>query len=833
LTPPTPPPPPGLPLPNGPLSRWLAHPGAYITHLLHAIAHFAAGVAVNVGPAAAGIALAAGAVVVGVRRRHAATRARGARLVVVELPPEVDRAGAETFWTNLVALLRPAWPRAIGAAYHVGFELTADEHSIQIAIWVPGPVPPGFIERAVTSAWPGSRTRTIDATPPPPPPAAAVTGGQLRLAAADHYPLRTDHRADPMRALLGALAGLEPGHTACVQILARPLTGRRLTRPYRAAAARRAGQPASRSGRLLNLATPGPAGRSQAGRASPVDPTRDRDVAAILDKAAQPAWAVTLRYAIAATATTTGTDRAAQGRLRGRAHAIASAYALYAGRNRLDRRRLNRPAQAIASRRIGRGNLVSVAELAALAHLPTDLAVAGVARAGAKPVAPPPAIPETGKVIGDAETGSARPVAVSVADARMHLHVMGSTGSGKSTLLCRLAVGDIAAGRGVVVIDPKGDLVNDILARYPKGAPPPVIVDPDDRDAPPVLNVLDVADPAERDLVVDNVVGIFRRIFDAYWGPRTDDILRAACLTLIHHAGRGGQPATLADVPLLLQEGRFRRAATAGIAFDRAGLGGFWTWYESLSESGQAQVVGPVMNKLRAFLLRDFVRAVMGPLSSSFSMPAVLDGGVLLARVSKGALGEEASRLLGSFVLANLWQAATHRARLGETARTDAACYIDECQNFLNLPRSLEEMLAEARGYRLSLVLAHQHLAQLPRALREAVSANARNKIYFAASAEDAHALAPALAPEVTEHDLANLGRHQAACRLVADGGDTPAFTVATRAPEAGSDRHARAVRHAARLRYGRNSQSRAERLLHDTAGEAFPGSFDEIGELR
>lgn len=822
MTPPAPPPrPTGLPIPQGPLARWLAHPGAYTTQVLHAVVHIAAAAAVGLGPALSAGVVATVAVVVAVRRRHAATLARGARLVVVELPPEVDRAGAETFWTNLVALLRPRRLRAVGATYHVGFEVTADEHSIQIALWVPGPVPPGFVEAAVTSAWPGARTRTIDATPPIPAASKTVTGGELRLAGADHYPLRVDHRADPMRALLGALTGLAPGQAACVQIMARPVTGHHVGRAYRAAAHRRAGLPDRRSGRLLELATPGPAGRRPQ-----VDPTRDRDVAAILDKAAQPAWAITVRYTVAAT----GTDAQTKARLRGRAHAIASAFALYTGRNRFDRRRLPRPAKTVASRRLGGGDLVSVGELAALAHLPTDLAIAGIVRAGAKAVAPPPSIPEVGKVVGDAETATARPVAVSVADARMHLHVMGSTGSGKSTLLCRLAVGDIAAGRGVVVIDPKGDLVNDILARYPKTAPPPVIVDPDDRDCPPVLNVLDVADPAERDLVVDNVVGIFRRIFDAYWGPRTDDILRAACLTLIHHAAQGGQTATLADVPRLLQDGRFRRAATTGIAFDRAGLGGFWTWYESLSESGQAQVVGPVMNKLRAFLLRDFVRAVMGPVASSFSMPAVLDGGVLLARVSKGALGEEASRLLGSFVLANLWQAATHRARLGETARTDAACYIDECQNFLTLPRSLEEMLAEARGYRLSLVLAHQHLAQLPRQLREAVSANARNKIYFAASAEDAHALAPALAPEVTEHDLAHLGRHQAACRLVADGGDTAAFTVATRPPEPGSDRHARAVRHAARRHYGRSGQTRAERLLPDAGGEAFPGSSNDTG---
>jgi len=810
------PPAPTPPLPHGPLARWLLHPGQVSSQVLHHLAHLALAMLLTVGPSLAGLAILAAALWVWARQRNRRSKAAGARLVHIEVPPEVDPAGAETFWTNLVALLRPRWRRLTGAAHHVAFELRAGQAQIDIAVWVPAGVPPGFVEAAVEAAWPGARTRTEPATPPLPLDTPTATGGELRLAGPEHYPLRSEHRADPLRPLLAALAGLGPGETACVQVLARPVTGRRLARPYKAAAARRAGRPASRIARTLDLFSPEPAHAP-----APVDPTRERDVTAILDKAAQPSWAVCVRYGAA----TTASDPLAKSRLRGRAHALASAFALYAGRNRFDRHRLAHPARTLDARRLGRGDLVSVGELAAVAHLPADTAVAGIVRAGAKPVAPPPGIPEAGKVLGDAETAGHRPVAVSVPDARMHLHVMGSTGSGKSTLLTRLALGDIAAGRGVVVIDPKGDLIGDILARYPSGAPAPVLIDPDDRAAPPVLNVLDVADAAERDLVVDNVVGIFRRIFEAYWGPRTDDILRAACLTLVHHAAGGGGTATLADVPKLLQDAGFRRRATAGIAFDRAGLGGFWAWYEELSEAGRTQVVGPVMNKLRAFLLRDFVRSVMGPVASSFSMPRVLDGGVLLARVSKGALGEEASRLLGSFVLANLWQAATHRARIGEAARVDAAVYIDECQNFLTLPRSLEEMLAEARGYHLSMVLAHQHLAQLPRQLREAVSANARNKIYFAANAEDAHSLAPHMEPEVTEHDLANLGRHQAACRLIVDGGNTAAFTVRTRPPDPPSETRAEAVRAAARKRYGRSPSERDGQLLRDGDGDPFPGA--------
>jgi hypothetical protein len=267
---------------------------------------------------------------------------------------------------------------------------------------------------------------------------------------------------------------------------------------------------------------------------------------------------------------------------------------------------------------------------------------------------------------------------------------------------------------------------------------------------------------------------------------------------------------------------------------DRSGLKGFWDWYEQMSEAQRAQVVGPVMNKLRAFLLRDYVRNVMGPIRSSFSMAEVLDGGVCLARVPKGILGEEASRLLGSFVVAQVWQAATHRARLGQSARVDAALYVDECQNVLTLPRSFDEMLAEARGYRLSLVLAHQHLAQLPRDLREAVSANARNKVLFTTSPEDAHTLARHVTPELSEHDLSHLGAFQAAARLFVAGQETPACTLRTRPAPASDVRRAEGVRLASARRFGRDAARRRSESLGGPARRAvFPGVADTVDDQR
>ena len=814
-----------VPAPTEPLGHYLVHPGATTAQLLHHLAHVGAHVAVTFGPVAVGVALAGLVVVTVCRRVQAARMGDGARLVRVLTPPDVDPQGAATLWTNLVALLRPAWRRFLGGQPHLGFELTASDGGLTIAIWVPGQIPPGLVERAVEAAWPGARTETIPATRPLIGDGVA-TGGTLTLALPEHYPLRTEHKVDPLRPLVGALAGLDEHESAAVQILARPVTGRRLGRIHKAAAARRAGRPASRTARLVDLATPGPVAHPAAN-----DPSRAADVADILDKAAQPCWAITIRYAVA----TIATDPQAAARLRGRAHAVASAFALYSGRNRLDRRRLRHPAQILAARRLGRGNLVSVGELAALAHLPVDPAVPGLARAGANAVAPPPAVAhslspvgpvlrlDSPKVLGDAQAGGRRPVALAVADARYHLHVMGATGSGKSTLLTNLVLGDIEAGRGVVVIDPKGDLITDLCDRLPEtAAARAVLIDPEDPDAAPVLNVLSGPDP---DLVVDNLVGIFRSIFAAFWGPRTDDILRSACLTLLRHAAATGTTTSLADVPRLLADDDFRAPRIATVADDTVGLGGFWDSYEAMSEASRAQVIGPVMNKLRAFLLRDFVRQVVGRPDSSFDMGQVIDGGICLVRVPKGILGEETSRLLGSFVVAKVWQTATHRARLGQAARIDSSLVVDECQNFLNLPRSFDEMLAEARGYRLSMVLAHQHLGQLPRELREAVSANARTKVWFSMSPEDAHTLGRHVAPEVSEHDLAHLGVYTAAARLVVDGEETPAFTLRTRPAPAAIAGRAEAVRAANRAAHHRPKKPPVKTDRPTLAGRTLPAA--------
>lgn len=714
------------------------------------------------------IVLAAHAVLSILRRRDARASAADATVLEVLAPPEPEPDGAGALWANLHEAFghgrRPPWR----ARRHLAWEYAWSEDGMRVRLWVPGGMPAALVARAVEAAWPGARTAvTASDARSPLPEGWRVAGGELRLSAPDWFAVRTEIEPDPLRAVMGA-AACGPGETAVVQLALVPLGRRAARRPIRAARNLRAGHSVGAAA-FVELVVPG----DRRSVRTPADPTANPDIRLILDKAEQPLWRGAVRYGVAG-----GPDNDAGADLRARAHRLASSFGVYGARNHFVRRRLRRG--TLAMRSLRRAGLFCTAEVAALAHLPTDRIVPALARAGARPVAPPPAvarIAEDGWLLGVADSGAPRPVVLRKEDARYHAHLMGATGSGKSTLLINLVLQDAASGRGAVVIDPNGDLIRDILAALGDDARARVtLLDPQSTGPLPTLNMLEVPKGLTPDLVVDHLIGIFGRIFESSWGPRIEDIMRSACLTLLRRPG-----ATLSDVPRVLTiPGEYQKYLSTGPEDD---LRGFWAWYEAMSTGQRAQVTGPLLYKLRAFLLRPFARRIVNAPKSSIDMAKVLDGGLLLARLPKGLLGEDTARLLGSFITSKTWQAATARAAMDIGDRADASLVIDECQNFLSLPRSFDEVLAEARKYRLSLVLAHQHLGQLPRELRDAVSANARNKLYFKMSPEDAKALERHTLPNLTEHDLRNLGAFQLAARVVCLGEEQPAFTFRTTLP--------------------------------------------------
>lgn len=376
--------------------------------------------------------------------------------------------------------------------------------------------------------------------------------------------------------------------------------------------------------------------------------------------------------------------------------------------------------------------------------------------------------------------GSGREIGVDVADARHHLHVQGVTGSGKSTWLARHVLGEADAGRGVVLLDCQGDLARHVLDRLPKRCGDRLIIlDPAETEAPPAWNVLAPAPGARtanagREWAAENVVGVFRRLYAAWWGPRMDDTMRAACLTLARRPG-----STLAEVIPILTRPEFRRMLVAEYG-EPDGLDGFWDGFDQLSVGQRAQLCGPILSRLRGVLSRRFARDLLGAARSTINLTDVLDGGILIARLAKGEIGENTAQLVGSLLLSGLWSHAIQRSALPPDARRDATIVVDECHNFLHLPIGVDDTLAEARGYRISLVLAHQHLAQLPIEVREAVNANARNKILFTVSPDDATKLVRHVAPYFTDQDLSRRGAFEVVARIVHHGHDAPPFTLAT-----------------------------------------------------
>jgi hypothetical protein len=440
---------------------------------------------------------------------------------------------------------------------------------------------------------------------------------------------------------------------------------------------------------------------------------------------------------------------------------------------------------------------LNAAELAAVSSWPVGrTSELPVDMVGSRLVAASVAIPSKGRVIGRGTfPGRERELALSPNDSLRHLHTLGPTGSGKSTLLLNLITQDMAAGRAVVVIEPKGDLIADVLERIPASRMGDVVLlDPTDTARPVGLNPL-ARGGRSPELVADQVLGLFHSLYAAHWGPRTHDILGASLLTLARLPGM-----SLAALPLLLTDAGFRRRVLPGVV-DPIGLGPFWSAYEAWSEAERAAAIAPVMNKLRPLLLRPELRAIVGQTRGSFDLRRVFtERKVLLVSLSKGLLGPETAALLGSLVVSQLWQAVLGRTAVAPERRHPVLVYVDEFQDYLHLPVDLADALAQARGLGVGFTLAHQYLHQLDPAMRSAVLANAQSRVAFRLPGEDARALAAD--SRLAAEDFQSLGAFQCYAQLVARNAVQPWCSARTLLPGQPISQPA-AVRAASRAAYG------------------------------
>lgn len=379
-----------------------------------------------------------------------------------------------------------------------------------------------------------------------------------------------------------------------------------------------------------------------------------------------------------------------------------------------------------------------------------------------------------------ASPGDVRTIGISASDQMMHGVAFGPSGSGKTTALMHLILADIAAGRPVCVVDPKRQLVDDLLARMPQERMDDVVI-LDAADPNPVgFNPLDVAgrDP---DVVVDGVLAVLAAVFASGWGPRTEDIISAALRTLAR-TSTAEHRTTLIDLPVILTDPAYRRPRVGAVSGD-AGLASFWAWYESLSPGGQANAIAAPLNKIRGLLLRPALVRILSQGQGRFRLRDIWrDAKVVLVPLNEGLIGSGTASLLGSLVIADLWQATQERASESGARHRPGMVYVDEAPRFLHLPVSMADALAVSRSLSVGWFLAAQFRSQFPLDLRTAVDMNARSKIAFATEYDDARDLAK-LAPGLTAEDFIALPKYHAYVNLVADGHPSGWAMVATLPP--------------------------------------------------
>jgi hypothetical protein len=355
-----------------------------------------------------------------------------------------------------------------------------------------------------------------------------------------------------------------------------------------------------------------------------------------------------------------------------------------------------------------------------------------------------------------------------------HIYCIGKTGTGKSTLLLNMAISDIERGHGVCVIDPHGDIAETILSYIPKERIQDVLYfNPKDLDYPISFNPLWNIKPSHHHIAVSGLIATFKKIWSDSWGPRLEYILRFALHTLLEYP-----KATLLDIQPLLTDFMFRNKV---LSYNTSiHIHQFWrNEFEKYSPALKAEAITPILNKIGIFATSQLLRNIVGQKNHSIPIGELMDNKkIIIANLSKGEIGEDATSLLGSMLITAIQLAALARSAQPEVQRKPFYVYVDEMHSFVSL--SFADILAEARKYKLSLFLTHQYAGQVHEKILSAIIGNVGTLICFRVGSEDAVKLKYEFAPVFSEVDLIALPRFSMYIKLMIDGATSKPFSAKT-----------------------------------------------------
>jgi hypothetical protein len=453
-------------------------------------------------------------------------------------------------------------------------------------------------------------------------------------------------------------------------------------------------------------------------------------------------------------------------------------------------------------------------ELASLWHLPlSSTETPNIRWLTARKAPPPSNLPKEGILLGVVKyRGQEHPVRIKQGDRRRHMYIIGKSGSGKSEMMKAMVKQDIEAGKGVCVIDPHGDFAQDALSFVPKNRADDVIYfSPADTERPMGLNLLEYDEkyPEQKTFVINEMLKIFDKLYDlkSTGGPMFEQYMRNAMILVMDDPASG---STLMEIPRVLSDERFRAYKLSKCKTQV--VKDFWLKEASKAggEASLANMVPYITSKLTPFITNDIVRPIIGQQKSAFNVRQAMDEGkILLLDLSKGKLGDSNASRSGMVLVGQILMAARSRTDRDAKDRTDVYLYLDEFQNFIT--DSIATILSEARKYGLDLIIAHQYIGQISAkgdtTIRDAIFGNVGTMVAFRIGTEDADFLGKEFAPVFTPFDLVNVEAYTANAKILIDNTASRPFNMAMAGLSKGDTKITAAIKQLSRLKYGRDRE--------------------------
>ncbi len=414
--------------------------------------------------------------------------------------------------------------------------------------------------------------------------------------------------------------------------------------------------------------------------------------------------------------------------------------------------------------------------------------------------------------------GVKRPVCISHKDRQRHAYIIGKTGVGKSVLLQDMAVQDIRAGHGVCVMDPHGDLIDDILRRIPpERAEDVVYFDPSDTERPMGLNLLEAKNEEQKHFITTSIINLMYKLYDpqrtGIIGPRFEHAVRNAMLTVMAEPG-----ATFIEIVRVLTDQKYVQELLPKV--NDPIVRRYWTdQIAQTSDFHKSEVLDYIVSKFGRFVTNKTMRNIIGQSKSAFDFRNIMDTGkILLVNLSKGKLGEENSSFLGLVLIPRILISAMSRQEIPESERRDFFLYVDEFQNFAT--PDFATILSEARKYHLNLTVANQFIGQMDEEVKNAVFGNVGSLISFRVGVTDASYIQREYQPVFGESDLINVERFHAYMKTIVDNEPVPPFSIDMTKDfkeykKGANEKLAQAIIQLSRLKYGRPRELVEVEVVH------------------